>query len=143
MVQNEMKWILERSADHFYLEPWQRIPVDPTIEHVVTMELEDDQTITRRRVTCSCGLDRGWQFPLGASQDASWHCAHVERTKRERDLDDLPVALIEQRRVPVAFRWCCETCSARGAWLDNRSIAEVGSMLHSDACPRRRRAGTE
>ncbi len=137
-LHDEMESLLERDRTFFsYLEPWQRVAVDPTVEHVITIEREDEQAITRRRVTCSCGLDRGWQMPMGATQDASWHRAHVMRTKHEHDLDTIPVALIERKQTPAGalFRWCCDTCPAVGAWLVSEPVAGIGSILHAQACP--------
>lgn len=140
MLQNEMAWMLERDKSPGYLEPWERIPVDPAAEHIVVVEHEAVETPWRQRVTCACGLDRGWQAPIVASQDAGSHREKVRQAKSEHGLDSLPVPLIERQQTAagVQFRRICE-CGDNGAWLLSEPVAALSSMLHFQACEERRK----
>ena len=140
MLQNEMKWMLEHDKSPPYLEPWQRLPIDPNVEHIVVVETEAIEVPWRLRVRCSCGLDRGWQAPISAKQDADWHRDQVRRLKAEQGLGDLPVPLIERK--PDApepmFRRICD-CGDNGAWLLSEPVAALSSMLHFQECEDRRK----
>ena len=133
----------ELAKTPYYLEPWQRMPVDPTIEHVVTIEIEGEQ-YQRHRVRCTCGLDRGQQGPADARQDASYHADKVCRTKAKHKLDDLPVPLIERKQVPGDFVFrarCC--CHFTGEWLTSEAVAALSSTLHQQECECRNRPVNE
>ena len=124
-----------------YLEPWQREPVDPTLEHIVTLERRGEFPHDRMRASCSCGLDRGWQESLlGAKQDADFHRGHVRDSKVERGLDSLPIPLIERqdRHGGPLFRWTCHCAS--GPWLVSEAVAALCSILHTQDCDERRRS---
>lgn len=119
--------------------PRERLPyvTDPTIDHLVTIEREDAAQRGRRRVTCACGLDAGWQTPIAAIRDAAFHRDRVLAAKRVRDLDDLPIPLVEREHDRGSlFRWCCDRCPAVGGWVPSEAVASVGSILHVDVCPR-------
>lgn len=140
MLQNEMKWTLERDKTPSYLEPWQREPVDPAVEHVVTLEKKGEIAYEGMRASCSCGFDQGWQSATAASQAADWHCQLVRDTKIAHGLDSLPTPLIERKQSEIGpqFRWTCN-CVDRGPWLTSEVIAALGSTLHTQACEERRR----
>lgn len=109
---------------------------DPTIEHLVTIEREDAAQLGRRRVTCTCGLDAGWQTPIVSLREAAFHRDRVLAAKRVRDLDEIPIPLIEREHGGSQFRWCCDRCPAVGGWLLSEAVACLGSILHVDVCPR-------
>jgi hypothetical protein len=122
-----------------YLEPWQREPVDPTVEHIVTLERRGEFPRDQMRASCSCGLDRGWGSSLAAEQDADFHRTHVRDTKVERGLDSLPIPLIERKNTEAgaSFRWTCH-CAHTGPWLVSEAVAALCSMLHTQDCDERR-----
>lgn len=140
MLQNEMKWMLERDKSPGYLEPWQRVPVDPNVEHIVVLEGEAIEDPWRLRVSCCCGFQRDLQAPHGARYDANWHRGEVRRLKVERGLDSLPVPLIERKHSSPEpmFRRTCD-CGDNGAWLLSEPVAALSSMLHFQECEERRK----
>jgi hypothetical protein len=124
-----------------YIPAWERAPVDPRVEHVITIDSRSKSPT--HRVTCSCGLDRGWQSRLAPTQDAEIHRNRIEKLKAEQNVDDVPVPVIERRQCPGGapeFRWYCGPYSACGKapWLPSEQVAIVGAILHADACVHRK-----
>jgi hypothetical protein len=137
----ETKWMERLVANApMYLEPWQREPIDPAVEHAVTIEKRADSSGERFKVTCTCGVDRGWQYWLAASQDADYHRDHVRDTKIAQGLDTLPISLVERelRDEGPMYRWVCQCSTRRGQWLTSEAVAAIGSMLHTQECDDRR-----
>jgi hypothetical protein len=138
----ETKWMERLVANApMYLEPWQRKPVDPSIEHIVTIEKRGESPSNQYKVTCTCGLDRGWLCWLAASQDAEYHRDHVRDTKIAQGLDTLPIPLVERelRDEGPVYRWACNCCSTRrGPWITSEVVAALGSTLHTQDCDARR-----
>lgn len=120
-----------RLIQHAFLEPWEL--VDPTIEHVITVALDD----TSPRVQCTCGASHSAETPERAKLAARTHREHVIRAMRDYRLDEPPtIAIIERRQTPdgTRFRWICDACTEHGEWLACEPVVSLGSMLHHDAC---------
>ncbi len=62
---------LTRHPDYFYVEPWEREPIDPTVPHAVTIETREE--FPNGRATCTCGSDSGWLPLWDAEQRGNWH----------------------------------------------------------------------
>ncbi len=65
-----------RDLDYYYLEPDKRLPFDPSVRHVVTLETR--AAPPDARVTCTCGGDTGWIAFWDAELRAHWHRRQAE-----------------------------------------------------------------
>jgi hypothetical protein len=137
----------EVENDPVYRPPWQHPPVDPRIEHVITIEVDRDTPLEKTRMTCTCGINRGWELSyFEAIEDAATHCKIVETAKADQAVDDLPVAMIERRisrEGTPEFRSFCSRHVGRfigkrhfadKTWLPSEQVAVVSSMMHADQC---------
>ncbi len=68
---------LADQPDYYYREPWQRVPVDPSVPHSVTLETRP--TFPDTRALCTCGFDSGWLPRWDAEQRTAWHRREAEK----------------------------------------------------------------